>query len=96
MTNTRIVGIQVAVKRDGAWAGARGKILEIQTFLLKKPRDGPVGEAVDQTSNRSSVMNFYGLVLGLFKDFLLWFENTIAAVCLCVPGLPLEKARGAH
>lgn len=41
-------------------------------------------------------MNFYGLVFGLFKDFLLVFGNTMAAVWLCVPGLPHEKTRGAH
>lgn len=50
----------------------------------------------DQTSNRNGIMNVYRLVLGLFKDFLLWSEDTMAAVCLCVPGLAHEKTRGAH
>lgn len=61
-----------------------------------KPRDGPGDEARTQTSNKNRIMNFYRLLLGLFKDFLLWFGDTMAAVCPCVPGLAHEKTRGAH
>lgn len=36
-------------------------------------------------------MNFYGVVLGLFKDFLLWLGHTMATVRLCVPGDRMKR-----
>lgn len=64
----------------------------IYRIFCNATRQLHVEESSDQTSNRNVVMNFYRLLLGLFKDFLLWFLNTMAAVWLCVH----EKTRGAH
>lgn len=102
VTKTLIVSNKATVKNKkgaGTLTGTWKKTSEIYTaflFSFWKATRRTCWHISDQTSNRNGIMNFYRLGLGLFKDFLLWFGDTMAAVCLCVPGLAHEKTRGAH
>ena len=83
VTKLLIVSNTFMLRVAGTWTGALETYLKCTNRMFWKATRRTCRRSSDQTSNRNSVMNFYRLVQGLFKDFLLWFGDTIAAVCLC-------------